>query len=567
MKHGYCGPHWEHPDLPVDHLIHDEDCAHPVEQRYSSSNSNSSPSKRGRKPKPKDKDNPSHDSGQGQQPKKRRRLSAAEAAPTKKQQSQTTPNEALFVLVGQPLVPIALALPHHYVAAPVAAAAAVPETDQEGTTTPTTTPTTGKKKYPRKHKLCQVPTCPRTVKKDGYCGPHGMDSEAPIGNPVNDEDTELERWTGHGKRGRKSITSGSSAHQSKAVNNKEPDTFDIYFPQLQAFKQEHGNLSVPCESNNALYHFMEQTRRKQVALKNGKTSRILTPDRIQKLDELGFEWAATREEDWDATFELLLEFKAEHGHCRVNTMRDGPLAKWVKRCRSSYFQQMQSIENGTTMNDRTRLLTLDRIQKLNCIGFEWRRWSQDPWDKRFQDLQEFKNEHGHFTVLRKQDMSLSSWVKTQRMGYKNFMNMLRTDNDRNMAARNNGGVVPPGLDAQYEEVSKKKPMLDAERIVKLQMIGFQWTVQEASYEDAWEKRFMELLQFKAEFGHTRVSRNYDENLQLGTWVKMQRRAMTKKIRGTGGDSLNDDRIRRLEEIEFEWRLKPLELDGMYVCMM
>jgi hypothetical protein len=55
-------------------------------------------------------------------------------------------------------------------------------------------------------------------------------------------------------------------------------------------------------------------------------------------------------------------------------------------------------------------------------------------------------------------------------------------------------------------------MLDAERIVKLQIIDIQWTVQEASYEDVWEKRFMESLQFKAKFGHTHVSHNYDKNL-------------------------------------------------------
>jgi hypothetical protein len=85
---------------------------------------------------------------------------------------------------------------------------------EDATTTPTTTPTTtllllysnNGGKYPRKrNKLCQVPSCPRTVKKDGYCGPHWMDSETPIENPVNNEDTELERWTGHGKRGRKYI--------------------------------------------------------------------------------------------------------------------------------------------------------------------------------------------------------------------------------------------------------------------------------------------------------------------------------------------------------------------------
>jgi hypothetical protein len=70
----------------------------------------------------------------------------------------------------------------------------------------------------------------------------------------------------------------------------------------------------------------------QVAADKGKR---LTPERKQKLDELGFVWSlrAKRIEDhWDQMFKQLLTYKEEHGDCLVPSRWEAnlKLGKWVR---------------------------------------------------------------------------------------------------------------------------------------------------------------------------------------------------------------------------------------------
>ena len=70
----------------------------------------------------------------------------------------------------------------------------------------------------------------------------------------------------------------------------------------------------------------------QVAADKGKR---LTPERKQKLDELGFVWSlrAKRIEDhWDQMFKQLLAYKKENGDCLVPSRFEAnlKLGKWVR---------------------------------------------------------------------------------------------------------------------------------------------------------------------------------------------------------------------------------------------
>ena len=68
---------------------------------------------------------------------------------------------------------------------------------------------------------------------------------------------------------------------------------------------------------------------------------------------------------------------------------------------------------------------------------------------------------------------------------------------------------------------------------------------------SWEKRFAELLEFKAKHGHCEVPQNYKDNTSLGIWVNKQR--MEQKLRMEGkNSSLNDARLQRLESVGFRW---------------
>ena len=51
--------------------------------------------------------------------------------------------------------------------------------------------------------------------------------------------------------------------------------------------------------------------------------------------------------------------------------------------------------------------------------------------------------------------------------------------------------------------------------------------------------------YKGQYGHTRVPQKYEENPQLGEWVIEQRKQMRTGV-------IREDRIRKLNEIGFEW---------------
>jgi hypothetical protein len=169
-------------------------------------------------------------------------------------------------------------------------------------------------------------------------------------------------------------------------------------------------------------------------------------ERIQKLNEIGFEWFVPPVDSWDKRFEELKAFQREHGHCRVPGVNDKDsatykLASWVSKQRQRY-KLLQQGKKGF-------VLTEERIQKLNEIGFEWS-VTKVFWDERFKDLKAFEKEHGHWRVPGKYDKNsathqLALWVSKQRQGYK---------------------LLQQG----------KKGFITEERIQKLNGIGLEWSL-------------------------------------------------------------------------------------------
>jgi len=70
----------------------------------------------------------------------------------------------------------------------------------------------------------------------------------------------------------------------------------------------------------------------------------------------------------------------------------------------------------------------------------------------------------------------------------------------------------------------------------------------------FEERCNQLLRFKEEFGHCIIPGAYEGNPSLGRWCRSMRTTYRKIQKGTqiGGANLEPDRIKRLEDIGFEW---------------
>lgn len=137
----------------------------------------------------------------------------------------------------------------------------------------------------------------------------------------------------------------------------------------------------------------------------------MTAEKIVKLEGIGFIWSAVCNQ-WEVRFQELKEFKTEHGHCNVpHTKASGQLGNWVVGQRRQY---------KLLMDGKHSQITLERVQDLNSIGFEWSLLldkSNKNWEMRFEELKECKTEHGHCNVPSASGQ-LGNWVGFQRRQYR-----------------------------------------------------------------------------------------------------------------------------------------------------
>ena len=288
------------------------------------------------------------------------------------------------------------------------------------------------------------------------------------------------------------------------------------FVELVAFQKMHGHSRVPKlpPGNKVLWHWRHVQR-------EWRRKGILKPERIARLDAIGFEWeepdsfGRSRDEKWESRwermFQQLVQFKERFGHCRVVTgWKENPnLAKWVIRQR---------------MAQRRDELRADRKARLDALGFAWQLKEggqyADLWERRYAEMTAFKELHGHTRVTKEPpgNKVLWHWRHVQRE-------------------------------------FRRKGMLRAERIARLDAIGFEWEEpdrfgmsREEKWENLWERMFHELVQFKERFRHCRVVTDWEENPHLAKWVIRQRMA---RRRG----ELRADRKACLDALGFDWELK------------
>jgi len=133
------------------------------------------------------------------------------------------------------------------------------------------------------------------------------------------------------------------------------------------------------------------------------------------------------------------------------------------------------------------------------------------WDMRYGELLAYKEKHGDCNVPQRwnDNPELGVWCATQRFAYKN--------NE-----------------------------MFAERVSRLEQLGFVWDTLEA----AWEEMFAALTAYKQAHGDCNPPRFWKVEPNLGPWCRIQRKSFKK-------DKLSPDRTKRLEKLGFVW--DPLEV--------
>ena len=258
------------------------------------------------------------------------------------------------------------------------------------------------------------------------------------------------------------------------------------FQFLLEYKKEHGNTLVPkrCGGNDKQLGIWvnNQRRRKEQ----------LGQSRVLRLNSIGFVWnpIENRLRRWEEMFQLLLEYKKEHGDTvvpKIHGSTNNQLAHWVAT---------QRVLCGKER------LAKSYVLRLNAIGFVWG-VRRNMWEEMFQLLLEYKKEHGHTAVPYKpgrNDNQLANWVSNTR---------------------------------------GRKERLSQSRILRLDSIGFVWK----PHLDRWEEMFQLLLEYQKKHGDTLVSAYSKKHHQLGKWVCAQHLSMR-------NNKLPKDRIARLQSIGF-----------------
>ena len=128
------------------------------------------------------------------------------------------------------------------------------------------------------------------------------------------------------------------------------EEFEDKIEELLKYKSIHGDLLVPRRypENPKLANAVQLFRQ-------NKDKGILSEDRIERLDEIGFVWNV-EDYNWNLRFNELSDYYKEIGYKggRVSSYPTSQLSSWVSRQRLAY-------RNGT--------LSDERMEKLNSINF------------------------------------------------------------------------------------------------------------------------------------------------------------------------------------------------------
>jgi superfamily II DNA or RNA helicase len=273
-------------------------------------------------------------------------------------------------------------------------------------------------------------------------------------------------------------------------------SWDFWFGLTLKFKDEFLNPNVPARYKTSEGYRLGSWQGDQRKLYR-KTK--LPPDRGKRLEEIGFKWELL-EEKFEKGFRETLIYKNRTGDANAFKLFVTPegyrLGHWQGIQRSNY---------------KKGKLSSDRIKRLEEIGFVWE-ILEEQFEKGFQETLSYKESTGNPNVPQHyntpEGFHLGNWQRHQRGYYKN-------------------GKLP------------------AERIKRLEEIGFIWHI----FEEQFEKGFRETLLYRNKNGDSNSPFDYKtpKDYRLGNWQNHQRVKFKK-------GKLSPDKIERLEEIGFKWEL-------------
>eukprot|EP00429_Kryptoperidinium_foliaceum_P007691 CAMPEP_0176009660 /NCGR_PEP_ID=MMETSP0120_2-20121206/4364_1 /TAXON_ID=160619 /ORGANISM="Kryptoperidinium foliaceum, Strain CCMP 1326" /LENGTH=326 /DNA_ID=CAMNT_0017342461 /DNA_START=16 /DNA_END=996 /DNA_ORIENTATION=- len=149
------------------------------------------------------------------------------------------------------------------------------------------------------------------------------------------------------------------------VVSKHDEKWNHMFNRLVAFKEKHKHTNVPqmYDDSPRLGRWVHYQRVEYWLFHAKGGSAKITPERIARLEELGFEWDP-QQAQWEKMFDRLVKYKEAEGHCKVpkGYMKDIELANWVRN---------QRLEHANKLKGKKSRMTDERFRRLDDLGFKW----------------------------------------------------------------------------------------------------------------------------------------------------------------------------------------------------
>ena len=365
------------------------------------------------------------------------------------------------------------------------------------------------------------------------------------------------------------IATVSDAVKTRCLENLFT-SWDEFLGRLKAYRESHGNCNVPSkwEGDPALASWISAQRTR-------RNKGLLPQERIQRLDEIGFDWDYQKtkaDETWMKWYRVLCEYAHKHGNPHVpRTYSNRKLASWV-------WKQRQRKKGTLKIKGISDLMTSDQEQLLRVINFRFDA-HEEAWIEKLAEIKAFHERHGHFEVEEEEpsQKKLIGWVKSQRQDYSQgklsterqaLLNEIGFLWESELLARKwdemhrqlldyrniHGDCEVPSRWKENPQLAnwvsnqrtrKKQNLLSQEEHSSLNQLGFSWELRERG---TWEDRFEEVVAYRNLHGDCNIPTTYPENPKLGRFVNATR---VQNNRGT----LSPERKRRLDEIGFVWQIR------------